>query len=223
MPGSKIRQRMRALKLAHDCAMLGARVRTIHHLTGLRPRELLYLLFNSLAPPPCGRAPNSREWYHSANLLQRVESSIVISNFQRMRRLGFPAPEALIGAYRYYQSMYRPPPRISFDRAFDLAAHTEGLWIAQEPSFRLVACPRCGGEFLDALGGTETCARPCPFCQLIDRHARDPRLTASFSAPPPASEAMIAHLMPHVRSFAQANGETPSISASFPAAESRPI
>ena len=120
MPGSKISQRVRALQLAHDCAALGARIRTIHHLTGLRPRELLYLLFNAHAMPPCGRAPNSREWYHNANLLQRIEASVVIANFQRMRHLGFPAPEALVGAYRYYQSMYRPPPRISFDTALPL-------------------------------------------------------------------------------------------------------
>ena len=219
MPGSKISQRVRALQLAHDCAALGARIRTIHHLTGLRPRELLYLLFNAHAMPPCGRAPNSREWYHNANLLQRIEASVVIANFQRMRHLGFPAPEALVGAYRYYQSMYRPPPRISFDRAFDLAAHTEGLWIAKAPSFRLAACARCGSEFLDALVGADTTARPCPFCQLLDRHARDPRLTASFAEPPPASEDLIAHLMPVQDLLTDANGETPSTSPSLPAAE----
>jgi hypothetical protein len=219
MPGSKISQRVRALQLAHDCAALGARIRTIHHLTGLRPRELLYLLFNAHAMPPCGRAPNSREWYHNANLLQRIEASIVIANFQRMRHLGFPATEALVGAYRYYQSMYRAPLRISFDRAFDLAAHTEGLWIATAASFRLASCSRCGSEFLDALGGTDTSARPCPFCQLLDRHARDPRLTASFTEPPPASEDLITHLMPVPGSLTDANGEPPSTSSSLPPAE----
>lgn len=57
MPGSKISQRVRALQLAHDCAALGARIRTIHHLTGLRPRELLYLLFNAHAMPPLRQGP----------------------------------------------------------------------------------------------------------------------------------------------------------------------
>ena len=219
MPGTKISQRMRALQLARDCAALGARIRTIHHLTGLRPRELLHLLFNSHAMPPCGRAPNSREWYHRANLVQRIEASIVIANFRRMRHLGFPAPEALVGAYRYYQSMYRPPPRISFDRAFDLAAHTEGLWIAKTPSFRLASCSRCGSEFLDAFAGADTSARPCPFCQLLDRHARDPRLTASFPEPPTVSEELIAHLMTVPCPVTNANGETLSNSSSFPPAE----
>ncbi len=216
MPGSKISQRMRALKLARDCAALGARIRTIHHLTGLRPRELLYLLFNSQAPPPCGRAPNSREWYHNANLLQRVEASVVIANFRRTRDLGFPAAEALVAAYRYYQSMHSPPLRISFDRAFDLAAHTEGTWIAQESSFRLASCARCGSEFLDALGGNGTSVRPCPFCQLLDRHARDPRLTASFGKPPPISEELIAYLTPILGSPQNADGKSPSTSLSLP-------
>lgn len=219
MLGTKISQRMRALKLAHDCAELGARIRTIHHLTGLRPRELLYLLFNAHSPPPCGRAPNSREWYHNANLLQRIEASIVIANFQRMRHLGFPAAEALVEAYRYYLSMYRHPPRISFDRAFDLAAHTAGLWIAKDSSFRLTLCTHCGSEFLDALGGTDTSARPCPFCQLVDRHARDPRLTASFAEPPPVSADLIAHLTPVLAAPVDADGETPSTSSSLPPAE----
>ena len=219
MPGTKISQRMRALQLARDCAALGARIRTIHHHTGLRPRELLHLLFNSHTMPPCGRAPNSREWYHRANLVQRIEASIVIANFRRMRHLGFPAPEALVGAYRYYQSMYRPPPRISFDRAFDLAAHTEGLWIAKAPNFRLASCSRCDSEFLDTFAGADTSARPCPFCQLLDRHARDPRLTASFAEPPTASEELIAHLMPVLGAVTDANGETPSNSSSLPPAE----
>lgn len=216
MPGTKISQRMRALKLAHDCAALGARVRTIHHLTGLRPRELLYLLFNAHAPPPCGRAPNSREWYHNANLLQRVEASVVIARFQRTRHLGFPAAEALVDAYRYYLSMYRPPARISFDRAFDLAAHTEGLWIAKDSSFRLASCARCSSEFLDGVAGINTSARSCPFCQLVDRHARDPRLTASFAEPPPVSEDLIAHLTPVLNAPIHADGETPATLPSLP-------
>lgn len=182
MPGSRVNQRVRALALARDCALLGARVRTIHHLTGLRPQELLHLLFASGTQPPRGRAPDTREWFHHANLLYRTEASIVVANFQRLHRMGFGAAEALIAAYRYYQSVYRPPCRISFDRAFDLASHAEGLWIAKAPSFRIALCQRCGSEFLDALGGHGTAVRACPFCQLLDKHGRDPRLTAFVAA-----------------------------------------
>lgn len=218
MPGSRINQRMRALALARDCAQLGARIRTIHHLTGLRPRELQYLLFNAHTLPPRGRAPDSREWYHSANLLCRTEASIVIANFVRLRHLGFQGAEALVAAYRYYQSMYQPPWRISFDRAFDLAAHTEGVWIAKSPSFLLNACQRCGSEFLDTLGATDSAARPCPFCQLLDRHGRDPRLTAAVAIVPPISEDIMVHLGPALEA-PQANGDIPATSPSLPAAK----
>ena len=98
---------MRMLALARDCATLGARIRTIHHLTGLRPRELLHLLFSGQALPPRGRAPDSREWYHGANLPHRIEASVIVANFGRLRQLGCPAAEALVEAYRYYQSMHR--------------------------------------------------------------------------------------------------------------------
>lgn len=216
MPSAKINQRMRALTLARDCADLGARVRTIHHITGLRPRELLNLLFSSRTPPPRGRAPDTREWYHNANLLYRIEASIVTANFLRMRSLGFQAPEALIAAYRYYQSVYPPHSRISFDRAFDLAAHTEGLWIAKSPSFHLVSCPRCGSDFLDAIGSANTAVRPCPFCQLLDRHGRDPRLATAVVDAPPLFEDLVVHLSPILTAASDADVDTPLTSLPFP-------
>lgn len=185
--------RMRALELARDCATLGARVRTIHHLTGLRPREQLHLLFTDSKRPPRGRAPDTREWYHKANLLYQTEASVVIANFRRLRCMGFAATEALISAYRYYQSIYLPPHRISFDRAFDLAANTEGRWIAKFSSFHVLMCPRCGSEYLDSVGAGVSSDWHCPFCRLVDRHKREPRLTASFpSMPATSAEAVLA-------------------------------
>lgn len=219
-PISRVDQRVRALAVARDCAALGARIRTIHHLTGLRPQELLHLLFTDRSPPPRGRAPDTREWYHNANLLYRTEASVIVSNFRRLRLMGFEAAEALVAAYRYYQSVYRPPSRISFDRAFDLAAHAEGLWIAKSASFRVATCQRCGSEFLDALGSPDTAIRPCPFCQLLDRHGRDPRLTAAFSGTPPVSSDMAAAWMQGQDFPSIANGETSTTSFGFPAARS---
>jgi flagellar transcriptional activator FlhC len=181
---SRVDLRMRALSLARDCAELGARVRTIHHLTGLRPSELRYLLFSDQHPPPRGRTPDTREWYHGANLLHRMQASVVVSNFARLRHLGFAPAESLVGAYRYYLSLYGELHRISFDRAFDLAAHTEGLWIARMASFHVVRCSRCGSEYLDALGSAPSDDGACPFCRMIDRHRRDPRLTAPFRVEP---------------------------------------
>lgn len=219
MPTARIEQRMRTFALARDCAVLGARVRTIHHLTGLRHRELLHLLFTDRAPPPRGRAPDTREWYHNANLLYRTEASVVVSNFRRLRLMGFAAAEALIAAYRYYQSVYRPPYRISFDRAFDLAAHTEGLWITKIVSFEVSACPRCGSEFLDAIGPDLTTDRHCPFCRLIERHGRDPRLTASISGNPSSLQQAAPAWLQRTCSHHDAEGETPGTSCAFPPAD----
>ena len=40
----RVERQLRALHLAKECAALGARVRTISHLSGLPRRELLRLL-----------------------------------------------------------------------------------------------------------------------------------------------------------------------------------
>lgn len=184
----RIDRRVRALALSRDCAELGARVRTIHHITGIGMRELVRLLFTERNQPPRGRAPDTREWYHAANLLSRTEASVIVSNFRRLRAIGIGAGEALVCSYRYYRSVYQAPHRISFDRAFDLAAHTDGLWIASVPSFALVQCKTCGSEYLDALGSSAHSAEPCPFCRLVRRVDLDPRVRESFPRPPPIDQ-----------------------------------
>ena len=99
MDGStRIERRMRALAMAKECADLGARVRTIHHITGIGTRELVRLLFTEHKLPPRGRAPDTREWCHAANLLSRTEASVIASNFHRLRCMGFGAGEALVCA-----------------------------------------------------------------------------------------------------------------------------
>lgn len=181
----RIDRRVRALALSRDCAELGARVRTIHHITGIGARELQRLLFSEVHQPPRGRAPDTREWYHAANLLSRTEASVIVSNFRRLRTRGFGAGESLVCAYRYYRSVYEQPHRISFDRAFDLASHTEGIWVARDSSFVLIECGCCGSEFLDAPGTRTVCTSACPFCRLVRRAECDPRVRDSFPRLPP--------------------------------------
>jgi hypothetical protein len=174
---------LRAIRLAKDCSTLGARTRTIHHVTGLRPRELQRLFFTDPKATPRGRAPDSPEWYHGANLLFRAEASIFVSVYRRLRNGGFAAAETLVGAYRQYQTICRCPSRISFDRAFDLAAHTDGIWLAKSSAFTVVTCPACGCEFLAAAGTVASANESCPFCKLVHRHATDPRVQSSFPKP----------------------------------------
>ena len=164
---SRVDRQLRALALAKACAACGARVRTIGHLTGLPPREALRLLFPDRLAVPRGRSPDSPEWYHGANLLHRAEASIVVALYRRLRDADFPAGEALVGAYRHYVGICQPPHRISFDRAFDLAAHTDGLWLTDTRSFSLVTCPACHSEFLAAFGSVARSNDHCPFCKLV--------------------------------------------------------
>ena len=183
-PPLRVDRQLRALQLAKDCAALGARVRTIGHLTGLPPRELLRLLFPDRENVPRGRPPDSPEWYHGANLLYRAEASIVVSLYRRLRDGGFAAAEALVAAYRHHGSICEPPQRISFDRAFDLAAHTDGLWLTSVQSFSLVACPTCHSEYLAAYGSAPRSNDECPFCKLVQRYGTDQRVQASFPVRP---------------------------------------
>lgn len=176
---------LRALQLARACAELGARSRTIHLITGLPPALVQRLFFPDPQATPRGRPPNSLDWYHSANLIDRAESSIFIALYRRLRSTGFAAGEALISAYRAYRAICRAPPRISFDRAFDLASHTDGIWLAREAVFEVVTCPVCASQYLSALGTVPGTRGECPFCKLLQRYPADPRLQSSFPPGPP--------------------------------------
>lgn len=166
------------------CAGLGARIRTINHLTCLPRRELLRLFFPDPQAVPRGRPPDSPDWYYNANVLFRAEASIFASIFQRLRDAGFGANDSLVGAYRHYLRTCGPEPRISFDRAFDLAAHMDGIWIASAKSFDMVTCPRCGSQRLAAVGTMPVHADGCPFCKLVARYRADPRVQTSFPLVP---------------------------------------
>jgi flagellar transcriptional activator FlhC len=181
-----------AILLAQQCAELGARSRTIHIITGLKPRELQWLFFNDPQATPRGRAPDSPEWYHSANLLHRAEASIFGSVYKRLRSTGFAAGEALVSAYRSYRSICRCPYRISFDRA-----HTDGIWLAKCPAFSVATCPSCNSQFLAAFGTVVCSSDDCPFCRLVKRFSTDQRLQRSFPthAPPLNGASMQAEMM----------------------------
>ncbi len=207
---------LRTVKLAKDCAELGARVRTIHSITGLPPREIQRLFFNDPQAIPRGRPPDSPEWYHSANLLFRTDASIFATTYRRLRQASFGPDDALVGAYRHYRTVCQKPYRISFDRAFDLASHTDGIWIAKFPSFSVVTCPSCVSEFLTALG-TVPRSDACPFCKLVHRYGNDPRVQTSFPVHPlPHPTAFQQEMMMQQKDEPEVDGDCDARTPSFP-------
>jgi flagellar transcriptional activator FlhC len=179
----RVERQLRSLSLAKACAAYGARVRTIGHLTGLPPREILRLVFPDRTAVPRGRCPDSPEWYFSANLLFRSEASILMVVYQRLREASFGPADALLGAYGHYLGTCRDR-RISFDRAFDLASHLEGRWLTNRQSFALAACNACQRHSIAAVGTPHQTPESCPMCRLVVRYSQDARLQASFPAEP---------------------------------------
>lgn len=171
---------IRALALATEYAELGARIRTIQLLTGLSASQLHHLFRQPLGGPRRGRHPDSTEWYHTANLLCRTEASIVVVLFRRLAARGIDPPLALIGAYRHYLGFCTALPRISFDRAFDLVAHTTGRWFVTGRSFSVFTCPDCHSEYLTSLSLAPLSNHECPFCRLLKRYPKDPRIQATY-------------------------------------------
>lgn len=169
-----------ALGLAKECAALGARIRTIKYVTGLAHAQLAHLFFADRSSAPRGRPPDSPDWYHNANLLNRAEASMFVSIYRRIRELGFGPAEALVGGYKHYRAGCPVSPRISFDRAFDLASHLDGLWIVREPNFSLLTCVTCTSQYVTSIGAQLGSNHECPFCRLVDRYQRDPRVKTSF-------------------------------------------
>lgn len=171
---------IRALGWAKECAALGARSRTIEYVTGLSHGEVGRLFFSDRASAPRGRAPDSPDWYHNANLLSRAEASIVVSIYRRIRGLGFSPAEGLVSGYKHYLAVCGVRPRIGFDRAFHLASYVDGLWIVRAPNLSLVTCPACASQYVASIGAKTVTNGECPFCKLVKRYPRDPRIQTSF-------------------------------------------
>ena len=173
-----------AILLAKQLAGLGARLKTIHCITGIPPRELQRLFFADPRTIPRGRAPDSTEWYHSANLILRTDACLIGAKYRQLRVQGLSAAEALILAYRAYQAATLPPYRISLDRAFNLVSYIDGIWLTNAPALSVLTCSQCGCEFLAAVGTVAHRGESCPFCKLLERFHLDHRIQASYPARP---------------------------------------
>src|SRR5574338_1631631 len=143
---------LRAIQLAKQLAALGARLKTIHLITGIPPRQVQALFFPDPRSIPRGRAPDSAEWYHGANLILRADACLIGARYRQLRNQGLSAGEALVFAYRAYQAATLPPYRIRLDRAFNLISYIDGIWLTNAPALSVLTCSRFGCEFIAAVG-----------------------------------------------------------------------
>jgi hypothetical protein len=175
---------IKSLSLAKECVELGARIKTIMHITGVPHHELVRLFAIGELDVHHGRPPESSEWYHRANLIDKVEASVFAAAFLRLSALGFGPADALIGAYKLYRERIVHVPRVTFDRAFGLVCHLCGIWVRRQSQLELSACPACHSEYLAAPGDRSACVHGCPFCKLVKRYRDDARVRASFPPQP---------------------------------------
>ena len=173
-----------AIQLAKHLAALGARLKTIHLITGIQPRQVQSLFFPDARSIPRGRAPDSAEWYHGANLILRTDACIIGAKYKQLRNQGLTAGESLILAYRSYQAATLPPYRISLDRAFNLVSYIDGIWLAREPTLSILTCSACNCEFIAAVGTVTQPGEACLFCKLVERFHVDHRIQASYPVHP---------------------------------------
>ncbi|MDZ7855924.1 FlhC family transcriptional regulator [Sphaerotilus sp.] len=173
---------IRALELARDCVQLGARTRTVEVLTGLSASQINRLFHGHPRPSQRGRPPDSREWYYTTDLPNRIQSCMLVSIYRRLCKVGIDPARALVQGYAHYVAACKGRPRLNMDRAFDLVSHFDGRWVASQRSFSLATCPACASQFLTGLLASNGAAAECPFCKLLERFPRDPRIQDSFAA-----------------------------------------
>lgn len=179
---SKIERRVRALQLAQRLAHFGPRPGTLSLITGLPQKEVVELFPSDRIRS--GRWPSAHEWYHTANLVQRVEASLVACLYRRNRDHEFEVVESLIDAYGRYSKLVPSTPAISFDRAFNLVCHLEGsVFGVESRSFDLATCPHCGARFLIQFGDLVPVTE-CIFDRMVQRFAKDARLQSHFPSSP---------------------------------------
>lgn len=180
---SKAEAHLAALSCAQRIAPFNPRPRTLSFLTGLPLKEVARLFPQKRLRT--GRAPSTQEWYHTGNLVERVEASVVAALYRRNRDNHFGVVESFIDAYERFHRQIPDGSTVSFERAFNLVGHLEpgSVFGVDEQSFDVAICPSCASQYLVALGDPLR-AKSCIFCRLVERYTWDQRLQSHFKASP---------------------------------------
>ncbi len=169
-----------AMALAKEAIELGARVSVVSAFTGLPKYELQRLFCDTQTPGVSGgRHPWSPYWYLTRRVVVEVQAALFYACFRAIRQLGHPASDALVTSYKIYLRHFGHDPRLSFDRAFELITHVEGLWTVEPARLMPVVCHECKSIHITPRQDEPMGTGECPFCKVVRLASR--RLLRSLS------------------------------------------
>lgn len=155
---------LRSLETARECAVLGARKRTIAWITGLPPTFILRNVFDQDNPAPCGRPPYTEDFVFRASLKLQAAASAFAVKYEALAADGFAPAHSLIAAFRHYRS-FADAPALCFDEAFYLVCNLSGIWACAARKLQITGCRSCGSKHLAPFGSTPP--DECPFCKVL--------------------------------------------------------
>lgn len=173
-------RRMHSLALARACLAFGARARSISFISGLSRNDTYRILAEAGESPKQGNHPGSPEWLYKSNLFAQIEASTFASIYRRYRGLGVGESDSLIAAFGRYQTLFRTFRHLTFDRAFNITCHLDGIWVSDRRNLSLVACGICGSHNLSTIVADKMSTYECLFCKIRRRYENDKRLRENF-------------------------------------------
>lgn len=182
---------LRALETARQCVMLGARLRTIAHLTGLTPGYIERAVYCERYPAPIGRPQYSEDFFFKTTRRLQAEACFLATHYRRLTSEGFLPADALIAAFRHHRAT-QPESILGFDQAFFLISRLDGIWAATKCGLSFVECLNCRSPYLAPHGMPQRDS--CPVCRTDWRLKSGAR--ARVRRPPPPGLA-VAPSKPH--------------------------
>jgi flagellar transcriptional activator FlhC len=153
-------EELRQLQLAKSMVGMGARIQVLQAETELSRSKLLKLYKDVTGEsPPNGMLPSSEKWFLS--WMQNVDSSLFLSYYTAMRNRGIEHSNALVKAYRFYQTQVDAERRegvLTFSRAWTLIRFMDAKILDTAP------CQECSTMFIVHKYG-ENSDYHCPICR----------------------------------------------------------
>ena len=179
--GSPSAYSLRALETARQCVMLGARLRTIAHITGLTPGYILRAVYCERYPAPIGRPQYSEDFFFKTTRRLQAEACFLATHYRRLTSEGFRQADALIAAFRHHRAT-QPESTLGFDQAFFLISRLDGIWAATKSGLSFVECLNCRSPYLAPHGMPQRDS--CPVCRTDWRLKSRARARVRTSTPP---------------------------------------